>query len=486
MTQNPSSTSSSKIKFNPRPPLAPITPSPLFAGNNAPASHMNGGGMREMYKSIGALEEQLKKFNMAHLKQQQQQQQQQMGTGNVSAVGLEGLQSTLNAAPNTAHAFSSKAMNDTLMQKLDPAIQQKIGALVSVVTQAGKAASDIKYQFAHILDADETQEYWFRRRIQHQWNLALTAQYKLQITTVKSADAGSKHPCFNVVIRGEEDQVIAAGTELNTANSVSSKQLVLYRNGVLSKLPVNDWTPVAMYTHAKNLYIILNTASGETSKVGLVRIKEGTQIDSDYGTRAIEGLFEKGLQAVDMTEIGKDQLLLVRGVNAKEETGHGLAWINSETGLVNRWTALDNLPPYSILQQFGTQDHAETLQLLGTVRELRSSDPLAPTQSLEVKMKWDTQKLDIDIRPEWRADQFIKTVQVSEAVRFGTWKTQTNTQSAPQLLVSHDRARWDRGILTLPDTLKIQKVIFNRNKSQLIAVGANTNSEYVIVRIPMS
>lgn len=441
-------------------------------------------------------------------------------------------------------------------------VKEQIGGLMKMLQEASSVATDITWQFGSSgVPQDEQLEHIFRAHQRQEWYDCVMKKYEIELYKKPATQASEKNPMWSYISPlSSSSSMILMGTavigggskesrmtkklafaKLNPSSSAGwqyDAQGIVYMD--VPKLDANSNSilvyPLCLFQFQTDFYIICNcvvqpsaasssssvaakdkmvTSGASMTQVIIIKSKifggggeKEEQQQQPPQVRNVEGLFEKGLQAVDYYQAadGKIGYLLVRGLYANRTTGHGLAVLNTTNGLVDRWIPLTNLPPYSQLHSFlATTDPTSKLRLQGIVKQVSADRLVAPTKNLIVEFDLAKQQLDIQVSLKENelegtggggkgAEYCRKRMVVGsngelQLCCFNMPQYQQTGRMPPQALCNTiSKDKWCNGTLALPDTFQIQQAYcFSTSVRYVWLVGSvveNGNSEFLVARLP--
>lgn len=397
------------------------------------------------------------------------------------------------STPDKAEIFRGVDMDKTKDQLMQ---------VMKSLRDASTVASDLTLQFAGPgaggIPQEEQMDYWFRLQQRQHYTQAMIAENKIQVSRRCPAKMGEKNPTFQLLHQAERTLVgtVVVGSK-ETSRFVKKLVYAKYDPKTLeiasemvqqapSGVPQDSLLfPVALFRSGSYLYTVCNLLRKESMSIALVRSKvweEDKEGDAQF--RVLEGLFEKGLQAVDFHEdlAEKKGYLLVRGVAADRSPGHGFAILDLTSGLIQQWLSFAPvLPRYAELQGFvnGLDD------IGGLVRDF-----LADSKRISVSYDRKTQSIAVHGGAETVGDdaKFCKKkavcgsdgkVLLASANMAGY---QGTGKSPPQALL-----RDGRPALTLPDSFHVQSSRMEEGGSVLLlgTFADGTSADYLLARVPL-
>lgn len=375
---------------------------------------------------------------------------------------------------------------------------------------ASSVANDLTFQFAggggggSIGGPQEEQmEYWFRRQQWASWNSQVLTENKVQVTRKSPAKTGEKNPAFHFAYQQEQTlvgTVVVGSKETNrfVKRLVYSKYdpVTLELKGDMSYVTASSDAlvfPVAVFRSAPYLFTVVNVLQKNGNMgVALVRSRVWEEDkEGDFQVRVLEGLFDKGLQAVDLyVDDDKKAYLLVRGVSTDKTTGHGMGIIDMASGMVQQWINFAPvLDKYAELHGF----HHGLDDMGGLVREFSSQSATPGTRQISVSYDRKTQSIAVhSSSSSSKKNQEDKLFCKKRAVAGTNGGVQLASCNLPQYSQTGKNPPqaliWSSRTLVLPDAFHIQKASSEQQGGGggVLLLGTYTDSsssDYLLARV---
>lgn len=368
---------------------------------------------------------------------------------------------------------------------------------------ASTVATDLTYHFAGPgggLQQDEQMDYWFRRQQWAAWNAQLVSENKIRAKTRPVNKTGEKNPAFHLYNSTESTLVgtVVVGSK-ETHKFV--KKLVYQKyttkddfvgSMVLQPPPAalgeSLLFPVGFFAGLSSPYYftVCNLMKKDGAPMQIVvirsRIWEADQ-EGDYQFRLLDGLFDKGLQAVDLytDAVEKKGYLLVRGVSSSTGTGHGMAIIDLSNGMVQQWISFSPfLDKYAEL--YGFVNGLDSIG--GLIREFTASSHKPFERSISVSFDRKTQSIAIHAEKQQPQEQQLYTRKRPVAGSDGTIflascnlpQYQQTGKNPPQVLI------YSNSTIALPDSYHIQHAVAQDGVVLLLGSCSDTG-EYLVAQV---
>lgn len=438
---------------------------------------------------------------------------------------------------------------DQVMGGTDP-MQMKHGLMefVTGMKQAESMAAMLTMQIGHLMnEPGEEQDAWFRKQQREYFAQQTVTDHKLEVVRTAAASPTMYKNCTwadlrhgyllgTVMVNKGEDKrakwvkhIAHASFPSSHGGSVGGSHggsFSITESSIQTSAPASSTAlvlqnPVGLYLCPSGGFSIVCNAqyqSGSspipTIAVAKVSTSTTTPEKYTYEWKRVDGLFEQGLQAVDLATSpsdGKRAYLLVRGVGAgSRRPAHGIAVLDTDQGFVQQWMSLtDRVSPYAELHSF-TISPSGSMIIQGIVRHYASSSSCcaATPPYSAVSFQFDPVSMNMDAEQKQAAavaekipdgshklpngtvdDRFVKLRCIPELPSWllGTWKGSGGAQRMPQAILKPDGS-----VVTLPDAYHIHKLVpwplstFGGSAgSCILALGSYVDSvsDYLVVKI---